>query len=394
MQSGIAINITRIVPRWDRAAGTLWLDLVLDDGRRYSVGFPVLHYANLFVAALQAEGVTVQPEVGEDLASVDGLFGFIKRTARRASRSVKKATRRVSRKLVNTASKAVRTATRGIKRGTRVIRRGVQKYGATALNAAASGASFVPGLGSGLAAGLAGASALAQGKSLAEIGRQAALGALPGGPMARAALEAGIGVASGKRVDRALLQGVRKSIPGGHAGQAIFNASLAVARGKRPDRAIKNAAVQAAMSQVPRQYRRAAAAGIAAAQGKRVDRALMGAARQIAAQQMRGKSQDRVFQAVSGRGLAALAGSNKTATLANEAQSAAARIRAGRGSNADRATVRRAASVVRRVQSAGRSRSPFARMAVAAIKSQPGARGAPRRVTRAMAVPQAQRRYR
>ena len=358
----VTIEIRRLAHRWDRANGVLWLAIQTNDGRRYSVGIPVGHYASMLCHYLKREGVICQPEVGEDLQSVDGLFGFVKRVARKASRAVKRATRKVGRAVVRTAKKAIKG-----------VRKAAQKYGAAALKAAASGASLVPGIGSGVAAGLAAAGALAQGKNWKQIAQEAAMGALPGGPMARAALQAGIGVASGQRIDRALMKGVRKAVPGGDAGRAIFDASLAVARGKRLDRAVTGAARNLAMRHVPPHLRGAATAGIAALQGQRVDRAVLGAAKQIAAAQVGNRRPDRMFQAVGGKGLAAIAAANRAAVRSDAARLAAARLRAGQGRTGDRRRVAeqlRAAQGIRRL---GRGRGFMARMAVSALKSQPGA---------------------
>jgi len=408
----IEIKLTGARFQWDRQTSTLWVCLQLADGRRYRVGLPVGYYADVFCSFLQRFGVRLQPEVGEDLASVDGLFGFVKKAARKAKKATRKAVQATAGRVTRTAQKAVsKTAgrvyqrvvpkkirrvvskvTRPVTRSA-IYRSGMQpsmvlskrfaqetrRYGPTAARLAATGASFIPGVGTGVAAGLSGAAAVAEGRKWQDVAKQAALGAVPGGALGRAGVQAAYGVATGKRLDRALLSGAREAVPGGPAGQAIFDASLAVARGKRPDRAVKQAAVRMAMQQVPPQYRRVAAAGIAAAQGKRVDRALMGAAANIARQQMTGASQDRLFQAISGKGLEALAGSNRTAALLDEARGAATRLRGGRGTTADRRTIMRARQVGSRAAQLGRSRNPFAQMAVAAMRSQPAAARAVRR---------------
>jgi hypothetical protein len=408
----ITIRITAVRFNWNRQTSTLWVCLTLEDGRRYRVGLPVSYYAEVFCNFLRRLGVQLQPEVGADLASVDGLFGFVKKAAKKAKKATRKAVRATAGRVTRTAQRAVaKTAGRAYKRivpkkvrrvvskvtrpvtRTAIYRSGMQpsrvlsgqfarevrRYGPTAARLAATGASFVPGVGTGVAAGLSGAAAAAEGRSLGQIAKQAAMGAVPGGALGRAAVEAGYGVATGKRVDRALLAGARQAVPGGPAGQAIFDASLAVARGKRPDRAVKQAAVRMAMSQVPPQYRGVAAAGIAAAQGKRVDRALLGAASQIARQQMAGQSQDRLFQAVSGQGLAALASANKTAALADEARRAGIKLARGQATQRDRQAVARAQAVGRRAVQLSRSRNPWAQMAVAAMRQQPGAARAARR---------------
>lgn len=100
---------------------------------------------------------------------------------------------------------------------------------------AASVVSFVPGVGTAVGAGLNAASALSQGKSLAQIGQAAAIGAIPGGAIAQSALRAGYSVARGgnvlKSVAREGVSYARSQIPGGELAQRAFNVAENVARG-------------------------------------------------------------------------------------------------------------------------------------------------------------------
>lgn len=166
-----------------------------------------------------------------------GLFG-IGRKLRKLSRGVKRSVRKVSRKV----KRATRKVSRTVKRAGRTVSRAAKRYGATALRTAATGASFVPGVGTGVAAGLSAASALAAGKSWQQIAEQAAIGALPGGQLARAGVRAGLAVARGQRLDRAALSAARSAVPGGSLGRAAFDVARAAAGGKRVDRALVSVA--------------------------------------------------------------------------------------------------------------------------------------------------------
>jgi LysM repeat protein len=76
----------------------------------------------------------------------------------------------------------------------------VAKKAAPVLTLARTVAPLIPGAGSAVGAALSAAEALGQGKSPAGLLKAAALGALPGGPLARSAVEAGLQVVQGKSV--------------------------------------------------------------------------------------------------------------------------------------------------------------------------------------------------
>lgn len=124
-----------------------------------------------------------------------------------------------------------------------------------ALPVAASIVSVVPGAGTALGAGLSAASALSQGKSLAQIGQAAALGAIPGGQLARSAVRAGIGIARGQNVAKTLgREGIayaRQNLPGGELAQRGLNVALNVAQGRNVVRSIGREGIAYARSQVP-----------------------------------------------------------------------------------------------------------------------------------------------
>lgn len=96
---------------------------------------------------------------------------------------------------------------------------------------AQTGVSFIPGVGTAVSAGMAGAAAVGRGASLANIGLAAARGAIPGGTLAQAAFDVGVGLAKGDPVDQAALGAIRNQIPGGAAGRAAFDAGRQIAAG-------------------------------------------------------------------------------------------------------------------------------------------------------------------
>jgi hypothetical protein len=115
------------------------------------------------------------------------------------------------------------------------------------LQFAAMVAPFIPGLGTGVAAALAAANALAAGQPITEALIAAARGAVPGGAVAQLAFDTAINLAKGKNVGEALLNSARSRLPGGPAAQAAFDGALALAKGKN----IQDAAFAAAGRLLP-----------------------------------------------------------------------------------------------------------------------------------------------
>jgi hypothetical protein len=100
------------------------------------------------------------------------------------------------------------------------------------LRYAAMVAPFVPGIGTGVAAALGAANALAAGKPITEALVAAARSAVPGGAIAQTAFDIGAGLASGKSVSDAVLNAARNRLPGGPAAGAAFDSAVALAKGK------------------------------------------------------------------------------------------------------------------------------------------------------------------
>lgn len=113
---------------------------------------------------------------------------------------------------------------------------------------AAMVAPFVPGIGSGVAAALGAASALAAGEPITKAILAAARSAVPGGAIAQAAFDMGVNLAKGKSLGEAALATARNQLPGGPAAKAAFDAAVALGQGKK----IQDAAFAAAGSVLPK----------------------------------------------------------------------------------------------------------------------------------------------
>jgi hypothetical protein len=94
-------------------------------------------------------------------------------------------------------------------------------------------APFIPGIGTGVAAALGAANALASGRPITEALISAARSALPGGAIAQTAFDTAINLARGKNIGEALLNAARNHLPGGPAARAAFDGALALAQGKK-----------------------------------------------------------------------------------------------------------------------------------------------------------------
>jgi hypothetical protein len=94
-------------------------------------------------------------------------------------------------------------------------------------------APFVPGIGTGVAAALGAANALAAGRPITEAVLAAARSALPGGKLAQVAFDVAQNLAKGKNIGEAALAAARDQLPGGPAARAAFDGGVALAQGKR-----------------------------------------------------------------------------------------------------------------------------------------------------------------
>jgi hypothetical protein len=113
-----------------------------------------------------------------------------------------------------------------------MLKAGVKDVG-NVLTTASSVASFIPGVGTGVAAALGAAGALAQGRPITDALIAAARSAIPGGAVAQAAFDVASGLVKGQNLSEAALSAARKQLPGGPAAQAAFDAAVALAQGKK-----------------------------------------------------------------------------------------------------------------------------------------------------------------
>lgn len=108
-------------------------------------------------------------------------------------------------------------------------------------------APFVPGLGSGVAAALGAANALAAGRPITEALIAAARSALPGGAIAQTGFDVAMNLARGRNLSEAVVAAARARLPGGPAARAAFDAAVALGKGKR----LQDAAFSAAGRALP-----------------------------------------------------------------------------------------------------------------------------------------------
>lgn len=100
------------------------------------------------------------------------------------------------------------------------------------LRFAAMVAPFVPGIGTGVAAALGAANALASGERITDALVAAARNAVPGGALAQTAFDTAAGLAKGQNIGEAALNAVRSRLPGGPIAQAAFDTGVALMKGK------------------------------------------------------------------------------------------------------------------------------------------------------------------
>jgi hypothetical protein len=100
------------------------------------------------------------------------------------------------------------------------------------LRFAAMVAPFVPGVGTGVAAALGAANALASGERITDALIAAARNAVPGGALAQTGFDMATRLAKGQKLGEAALDAVRSRLPGGPVAQAAFDSGVALMKGK------------------------------------------------------------------------------------------------------------------------------------------------------------------
>lgn len=206
------------------------------------------------------------PDVEEDQ--------FLGKAIRRVTRSVRKTAGKAAKSTYRTAKRGAKTAYKAARKGSQyagkvgklatrlsrppglgaavkfgrdVVRgrnvanafRGLAKSGINDLRErmryAQIAASFVPGVGTGVAATLGAANALAAGRPISDALIEGARAAIPGGPLAQAAFDVGVNLAKGRSLSQAALNAARNQIPPG--GRAAFDTAVALGKGQSLQRA-------------------------------------------------------------------------------------------------------------------------------------------------------------
>lgn len=138
--------------------------------------------------------------------------------------------------IVKSVGKAAKGAFKVAKKGVNTVTSPVRHIakavtGNPLWNIAQTGVSFIPGVGQGVSAGMAAASKIGRGASLADIGLAAARGAIPGGPAAQAAFDIAHGALRGHGLSASAMRALRAQVPGGAAGRGAFDAAVALQSG-------------------------------------------------------------------------------------------------------------------------------------------------------------------
>jgi hypothetical protein len=129
--------------------------------------------------------------------------------------------------------------------------------------------SVVPGVGAGISGAISAGLALAQGKSIDQAMIDAAVGAIPGGPLAQTALKIGVAAAQGKPIADAAIDALPIPPVAKDGAKAAFHVMQDVAQGKRVDRALL-AEADKQIQNLPPELRKAAQVGIALGKGKKL----------------------------------------------------------------------------------------------------------------------------
>lgn len=138
--------------------------------------------------------------------------------------------------------------------------------------------SFVPGIGTGVSAGIGGALALAEGRPITEAILMAAKSAIPGGPAAQMAFNVAQGLAQHKPIDQLAIAALPISDQAKKALIVGVSAAKDLAAGKRVDQAL----IDNATKLLPPAVQKAVQVGVAMGHAKSLQEAMMTGAKQAA----------------------------------------------------------------------------------------------------------------
>jgi len=266
----------RLAFGFDRARNALVFQGLLEDGYQFEVVFPIGHVAMVFDAEASTLGHRGAPLLGAVetvdafLQAVEVLDGngielgwFGSKLAKSVSHAVssvgKAAYNATIKKVANTAVSVARAGV-NIAKGQNVLRSvgGVVRTATADLKVVGQYAGTVPGIGTGIGALASGANAALSGKSLTDIAKATAVGAVPGGPLAQAAVSAAVnltqkGIEGHNMVKAAageLINAAASMAP--PATQAMIRqTAMAAISGNNILSAAQHAAIQTALAQVP-----------------------------------------------------------------------------------------------------------------------------------------------
>jgi hypothetical protein len=109
-------KVRRFAWQWDRPSRVLWASVILDDGTKHSIGFPLSHVVAQLDRDLTANGYLELSGDIDDPDSVDGLLSGFKKTLRSAGKVARKAvksTTKVLKKAVDAHVAIVRSKLAG-----------------------------------------------------------------------------------------------------------------------------------------------------------------------------------------------------------------------------------------------------------------------------------------
>jgi hypothetical protein len=133
--------------------------------------------------------------------------------------------------------------------------------------------SFVPGVGTGIAAAIAAGTALAEGRTISDAILDSVVAAVPGGALGRSAAKATIAIASGGNVANAALDAAVSNLP--REAQTVAGLARRIASGEN----VSKAAIDTATAQLPASIRAGVDTALAAAKGGNVKTAVLHAIR-------------------------------------------------------------------------------------------------------------------
>jgi hypothetical protein len=285
--------IHKLIFQWDRSREALVFSGQLENGSTFSVVFPIAHVALTFDKEMISLGYCGEPLCG-DVVTIEGFFSSLKKFV---TAPVKLASKVALAPIKAVAPQSVQ----------RAFNKTVDKVGSQAIHYARAGAnfvakqtlvpfkaaydiasgknvlqslkgvaqqvqvavSFVPGIGTLASMGLGGVLGAIEGKSLADIAKLVAAGAIPGGPLVVAAAQTAVNMAAagiqGQNILKAarteLIKGAASMIQNPQLQALVTNAALAAASGQNVLKGAQSAAIQAALSQIPDGGARAALTG-------------------------------------------------------------------------------------------------------------------------------------